>query len=475
MTNTYISVFSVNSVAKKAKFLGGGIMWRMVIVLVIVGLCVHTAAALPGSGTQQDPWRIESLADFDEFAADPNYWAGFTRLETDVNLAGRTYSAAVIAPDVNNSTWWFDGSPFTGVFDGNDHTITNLTIDGGTNDNLGLFGCIEDGEVRNLGLEGRSLSGRYCVGGLVGSNFGTVSNCHSTGDVNGFSVVGGLVGYNSGTVSDSYSTGSVSGTGDDVGGLGGVNKGSISDCYSSGSVSGTEDIVGGLVGRSDWIISNCYSTGDVTGHGLVGGLVGHQRRDVPDPQFPAQIIDSYSTGDVNGVYGVGGLVGGNYECISNCYSTGDVNGIECVGGLVGHNGYFTLGMGRAPGYIFNSYSTGDVNGVDDVGGLVGYNEAGDIDRSFWDVETANEPNMCGGQFAWATGCDPNCGKTTAEMKTQSTFTEAGWDFIEIWGIGENQTYPFLRTEPAGDFNFDRKVDLIDLAIFADHWLEGKDN
>jgi hypothetical protein len=61
------------------------------------------------------------------------------------------------------------------------------------------------------------------------------------------------------------------------------------------------------------------------------------------------------------------------------------------------------------------------------------------------------------------------------MQTRSTFTDADWDFVEIWGIGENQTYPYLRFAPAGDFNYDKKVDLFDLAILASHWLEGKDN
>jgi hypothetical protein len=56
------------------------------------------------------------------------------------------------------------------------------------------------------------------------------------------------------------------------------------------------------------------------------------------------------------------------------------------------------------------------------------------------------------------------------MKKMATFTDAGWDFVEIWGIGENQTYPFLRTEPAGDLSHDKKVDFVDLAIMAMHWL-----
>jgi hypothetical protein len=38
-------------------------------------------------------------------------------LETDVNLAGRVYDKAVIAPDVNDDEDWFQGTAFTGVFD----------------------------------------------------------------------------------------------------------------------------------------------------------------------------------------------------------------------------------------------------------------------------------------------------------------------------------------------------------------------
>jgi hypothetical protein len=138
---------------------------------------------------------------------------------------------------------------------------------------------------------------------------------------------------------------------------------------------------------------------------------------------------------------------------------------------VGRNGFVRLDV--YPGYIFNSYSYGSVQGTWNVGGFVGIHVAGEIERSFWDVEASGEPNMCGGQGEFPTGCDPNCGKTTAQMQTKSTFTSAGWDFVEIWDIGEGQTYPYLRFAPAGDFNYDKKVDLLDLAILASHWLEGK--
>ena len=334
-----------------------GLWGKITILLIIccfgmVALFVNTASALSGSGTQQDPWRIESLVDFNEFVADANYWDGWTRLETDVNLAGFTYTTAVIAPDVNNTNWWFDGTAFTGVFDGNDHKITNLTIDdgGAGNDFLSLFGFIVDGEVSNLGLEGGSISGEDYVSGLVGYNKeGSVSNCYSTASVSGGSGVGGLVVVNVGC------------------------------------------------------ISNCYSTGNVNGADYVGGLVGWNQA-------------------------------GN---ISNCYSTGNVRGVEYVGGLVGSNS-----GSISPGCISNCYSTGSVTGNSDVGGLVGWNYRGVITDSFWDIETS-------GQTTSASGT----GLPTAEMQTESTFTDAGWDFVgetangieDTWFIPQ-QDYPHLWWE-----------------------------
>lgn len=377
-------------------------MYRIALIVSLVIISAHTAVALSGSGTEADHWRIETPEDFNEFAADANYWAGYTRLETDVNLAGRTYSTAVIAPDNINSNYDFDGTAFTGVFDGNDHKVINLTIDGGAhNDILGLFGFIgEEGEVRNLCIEVGSVSGTYKVGGLVGENGGNVSHCYSTGNISGDYDVGGLLGN---------------------------NGGSVSDCYSNGSVSGDE-CVGGLVGNNYW-----------------GG-----------------VLNCYSIADVNGVRYVGGLLGWNRgESVSNCYSTGSVSGNKSVGGLVGKNGLCDPFGLYEPGYIYNSFSTGRVQGDFNVGGLVGKHEYGAIEKSFWDVQTSEQLESDGGM-----------GKTTAEMQTKSTFTDAGWDFMEIWDIGEKQTYPYLRQYLLGDLNHDGRVNMLDFAILAGHWLNG---
>jgi hypothetical protein len=306
----------------------------------------------------------------------------------------------------------------------------------------------------------------------MGLGGGPITDSFSTSTVTATSVAGGLVGYNWGRIWHCYSTGSVSGG--DVGGLVGVNGGNISNCYSTGPVVSDSSYVGGLVAENDGIVSNCYSISDVNGIGYVGGLVGRNCLIVcPDRCYisPGYIFNSYSTGNVSGNEIVGGLVGDNAGSVSNCYSISDVNGVGYVGGLVGTNGYRYRDL--EPGYIYNCYSTGSVEGGSSVGGLIGYNECGDIERSFWDVQTSGEPNMCGYQDEeYATGCDPNCGKTTAEMKTRSTFTDAGWDFVEIWLINNGATYPVLRQEIRSDLNGNGGVDFVDFAIFADHWLEG---
>jgi hypothetical protein len=238
-----------------------------------------------------------------------------------------------------------------------------------------------------------------------------------------------------------------------VSGLAGCNNGgSISNCYSNGAVSGSYD-VGGLVGynSSGSSISNCYSIGAVSGSSgsyYVGGLVGGNG---------GNIRNSYSTGTVSGSSAsryVGGLVGWNeYSSISNCYSTSPVSGNQYVAGLVGWN---------YSGSISNCYSTGAVSGSSYTGGLVGYSDSGTANNSFWDVNTSGQTTSDGGT-----------GKTTAQMKTLSTFTSASWDFTTpLWKICDGTNYPKLAWQKplAGDFVCPDGTDVDDLAIFMDQWL-----
>jgi hypothetical protein len=173
-------------------------------------------------------------------------------------------------------------SRFTGRFDGRGYKISNLYINKPTT-STGLFGYVGSvGVVENVGLENENVIGAGWVGGLVGSNYGTVTNSRFTGAVSasGYND-GGLVGYNysGGTVTNSYSTGSVRASSYDVGGLVGNNYGTVSNSYSTCTVISTStntSETGGLVGMNSGTVSNCYSTGTVScaTSNYVGGLIG---------------------------------------------------------------------------------------------------------------------------------------------------------------------------------------------------------
>ena len=75
-------------------------------------------------------------------------------------------------------------SNFTGTFDGNSHTIGNLTINRPSIDYVGLFGYVSGGTVRNVGVLGGSVTGQVNTGALVGyNNIGTVTQSYETGAV----------------------------------------------------------------------------------------------------------------------------------------------------------------------------------------------------------------------------------------------------------------------------------------------------
>ncbi|MFC1632491.1 beta strand repeat-containing protein, partial [Candidatus Omnitrophota bacterium] len=253
-------------------------------------------------------------------------------------------------------------STFSGTYNGNNYTISNLTINKQAN-YIGLFGYTDSATIQNVGLIANDVTGKAYVGGLVGYNrvSSTITNSYATGDVTGSgNYVGGLVGYMTGSAT-------------------------ITNSYATGAVEGSGGYVGGLVGRnsSSSTITNSYATGDVTGSGdYVGGLVGQN-------SYSSTITNSYATGDVTGDDYVGGLVGQNYGCsmqegcvssITNSYATGDVTGDDYVGGLVGYN-YTSCTITN------NSYATGSVTGDDYVGGLVGYNN-GTISNSYYNIDDA---------------------------------------------------------------------------------------
>jgi len=420
-----------------------------------------------GTGEPNDPYQIATAEDLILLGETPEDYDKHFILTADIdldpNLHGRkVFDKAVIGPDTNDVVSGFQGTPFTGVFDGTGHVVSHLTVQGkeylGLFGQLGEWGAVAGPEVRDLGVVDVSItgSGDY-VGGLVGQNFyGRVTQCYSTGLVSGGSFLGGLVGDNSqGNIVVSYSTGTVRGD-NSIGGLVGGNSGAMALCSSSGEVSAHGKFGGGLIGDNSGAVTQCYSDAEVSADTYVGGLVGSNE---------GAVTQCYSTGAVEGTSGVGGLVGGNgfmaghWGDVTDCYSTGAVKSSDYAGGLVGG------GIGS----VTRCYSTGVVSGSY-VGGLIGGPPSRlSVTACFWDTETSGQTTSPGGT-----------GKTTTEMQMSSTFLDAGWDFVDetvngtedIWSICEGTNYPrFVWQIPIGDFVCPDGVTIDDFLFFLEHWLD----
>jgi hypothetical protein len=282
----------------------------VIAALFIVSFTTYAYSAYSGgSGTADDPYQIANVTDFQQLSATPTDWGKSFILTANINLTGLTFTQAPIAPDTDSATEYFQGTTFTGVFDGNGHVISNLRIATKLEGYLGLFGYVDSGgKVNNLGVVNANIQGYTYVGGLAGYNSGTLISCYATGSVVGLqSCIGGLVGFNySGSLTDCYATGSITGAGENIGGLAGLNWGTLTDCYATGSVTGTGDYIGGLAGRNGGkgpgTIISCYATGSVTGTGdYIGGLAGLNGDSITDCFWDIQT--SGKTVGIGGGYG----------------------------------------------------------------------------------------------------------------------------------------------------------------------------
>ena len=152
---------------------------------------------------------------------------------------------------------------YSGIFDGQGHTISGLYYNG-SDENVGLFGCLYDGKILNVGIENSyfySNNDYAYVGGICGYNSqGTISGCYSKGTVKCSIDVGGVVGYNDGTVINCYNDGFVDGQSSQyTGGICAFNNsnGNISNCYNTGKIT-FSGASGGICGENSGTIKNCY-------------------------------------------------------------------------------------------------------------------------------------------------------------------------------------------------------------------------
>lgn len=289
----------------------------------------------------------------------------------------------------------YGGQTFSGIFDGNGHTISGLRIDAknvpsGAQSNryIGLFADVS-GTVKNLTLDGTIRSdfgGSTCfVGGIAGYSTGNIQNC-----VNNATVYGTPEDYS--TSNKAY-----------VGGIVGHSySGSIFRCVNNAEISGyayaSTVNIGGIVGSGGARIVQCYNTGKIS----------------------ASVYGYYSSSS-HSAYGTAAGIGCG-GTVDNCYNTGKISASYATGSSFSYTYAYAYGIGT--GKISDSYNVGDISGADHSYAI--------------NVNGSNTPcYYLAGTGAQSTGCTP---LTASQMTIQNMYS--GFDFEKTWVMDPNAQYPY---------------------------------
>lgn len=324
-------------------------------------------------------------------------------LKNDIDASG-------LVDPAGKSTYNTIGSgntAFTGTFDGDGHTIVGLQANGGLFGKLGSGAVVKDinivssvftgkdtgasvgavaaenngGKISGVSGYGNTVkgSGGY-IGGLVGKNYGGISNSddHSTVIAGADTVAGGIAGINGGTfdwsnfeakigyIENVQSNSAVTTAGlsagqsaSNLGGIVGINEKhelsvlgpemdtDINNASAHGVTgkSGSTKTSGGIVGTNNGKLTNVYNESIIHGSEAIGGIAGTNVMVDQDDMFASQPT---------------------LENIANAVEIIGDAGSQNVGGLVGMQDHATTNMGR---------NTGAITGCTNVGGMVGYNTA----------------------------------------------------------------------------------------------------
>src|SRR5574344_269104 len=318
--STYVAVV-LPGTKPEVKYTADGIQHRYSSAVAVAAgtrttLRTSGGVTITGEGTSTSPYHIFTAGQLRRASERMNsgtssYLSARYILESDIDLnPGITIAQDGKCTDSSGAAaspceWTAAGSEtarFTGVFDGNGHTVRGVYIDKPGSDYQGLFGVIgSGGEIKDLTVKESFIRGDRNVGGVCGQNDGgTITNCTGSGTVTSTGdYAGGVCGQNFGTITNCTGSGTVTSTGDYAGGVCGQNFGTITNCTGSGAVSGSS-LVGGVCGSSSATITYCTSSGTVTSTGSnAGGVCGENNS--------GTITKCTGSGAVSGSSRVGGV------------------------------------------------------------------------------------------------------------------------------------------------------------------------
>ena len=328
-----------------------------------------------GSGTEADPFLVQTKDDLQTIANTVN---------DGKSLSGIYFQ---LCNNIALSSEWMpigcyaSKTAFQGNFDGNGYTISGLSISSPTIDLAGLFGYVgTTGVIKDLTVAG-TLSGAKSLGGIVGRNDGTISDCSFSGTITtslSSGEVGGIAAENGGLIENCSATsgtftGGASGRAGGIAGYNDTSSGIISQCINSASIviGGTAyPALGGIVGscNNSSVVQYCINRGTVTG-GAKGTWSGHNNGGIAGGLANgSSVISCYNVGAVNGYY-AGGLVGNNATgcTVSGSYSAGTFDATRAGGVLSKTNGgtvtncYYLNTVANA--YYYSDGAKGDVAGA----------------------------------------------------------------------------------------------------------------
>jgi TRAP-type C4-dicarboxylate transport system substrate-binding protein len=457
---------------------------RLSIFLIMVVLIAGTAG-----GCQPPPSETVEIQNwYDLDAVRDNLVGSYVLME---NLDDTTDGYDDLVGDTVDGKGWqpigTEGNAFKGTFDGNSHTIGDLFIDRPEEDEVGLFGRVQEGVVRNVGLVSVDVTGKKYVGALVGYSWkGTIdsdirppgSKTYSHGSVTGEENVGGLVGNNyDGTVNQCESSAEVfhasSAPDEDrwrTGGLVGLNSGNVLNCDYNGVVNGDRQ-VGGLVGLNAALLTirgqveDCGGQYSVNGNMEVGGVAGRNIGNIRRASFIGDVngimigdglvalnegatVNAYASDTaLQGSY-VGGVVGVNEGTVDDCSAEATVEGYQYVGGLAGTNN----------GTVENCSADSKVTGDSNIGGLVGENQ-GTLEKCSSCGEVTGDSST-GCLVGHNTGTVNNSDSTSWVTGTSDGGDLVGWNEGVISGVGPQVIeLDFVTFWPSVDFQAKGSIDL----------------
>ena len=446
-----------------------------------------------GYGTKSSPYIIENKTQLNNVRKKLN---ACYKLNADISFSSADFASG--------GTFYSEGKGwepigneedlFAGSFNGNGHSISGLTINRGSEENIGLFG-VSCGTVMKLNMSDCAVIGKTKVGCVVGYNStGKILRCSNTGIVtayvdkdnnyNKYAYAGGITGYSEDGNIEDCSNGAMVKVGcyercAYAGGITGFNgaiwyskQSKITRCNNYGEImdflqdDSTGSIhIAGIVGNNSGTIDSCWNIGKITGldtrETAAGGIAGDSRH--------GTITGSYNAGAVSSKYCSGGILADNSESsdINGCYNVGKItttavweyegeNENAFAGGIIGYTGYmeglkecYNLGevssnSGNVGGIvgsvtsdrliITTCYNAGQVSCTSgNVGGIAGESES-EFSNCFY---LDNVEQAVGSGTGTATKC------AAAQMQDAETYGDAfDFDYDMIWEISDTAEYKY---------------------------------